>query len=172
MKSMVVYSSRTGNTAKVARAIFEILPKPKVIFPVDEAPPPGDFDFLALGFWVDRGGPDAKARHYMMGLSGATLGLFGTLGAEPDSAHGRSCMARAVDLVAGNHLAGTFLCQGRIDPEVIAAMQRSAAAHHKMTPERLACIRAADSHPDAADLIRAQKAFKAMLAESSAGHNS
>jgi hypothetical protein len=164
MKSLVIFSSRTGNTAMVARAIFEVLPEPREIFPVEEAPPACGYDFVALGFWVDRGWPDARARRYMQQTRNVTIGLFGTLGAEPESTHGRSCMARAVDLVAGNHLAGTFLCQGRIDPEVIAAMQKSTDAHHTMTPERLARIRAADSHPDAADLMRAQETFKTMLA--------
>ena len=42
MKSLVVYSSRTGNTEKVARAIHEILPAPCDIHSVETAPDPGD----------------------------------------------------------------------------------------------------------------------------------
>lgn len=38
MKSLVVYSSRTGNTEKVARAIAACLPRPCDLCAVDEAP--------------------------------------------------------------------------------------------------------------------------------------
>ena len=50
MKSLVVYSSRTGNTEKVARAIHEILPAPCDIHSVETAPDPGDYGFVAIGF--------------------------------------------------------------------------------------------------------------------------
>jgi len=115
MKSLVVYSSRTGNTRKVADAVFESLPGDREIFPVDQAPPATGHDFVAIGFWVDKGRPDDKAAAYMQTVKGTTVGLFGTLGAQPDSPHARESMRRAVDLVSGNQVAGTFLCQGRIE---------------------------------------------------------
>ena len=62
MRSLVTYSSRTGNTRKVAEAIFEILPDPKEIHPVAEAPPPDDFDFIAIG--LDRKSTRLNSSHY------------------------------------------------------------------------------------------------------------
>ncbi len=163
MKSLVVYSSLTGNTEKVARAIFDVLPDEKEIFPVEKAPPADDFDFVAVGYWVDKGEPDKKARKYMGTLKNRTVGLFGTLGAPPDSEHSRKCKERAADLVVGNLLAGSFLCQGKIDPKVVKMMQKHAQQAHPMTPERIANIKAAESHPDEADLAEAQRVFQEMI---------
>ena len=49
MKSLVVYSSQTGNTRKLAKAVFEALPGEKTLYPVDEAPDPSDYGFIAVG---------------------------------------------------------------------------------------------------------------------------
>jgi len=164
MKSMVVYSSRTGNTKLVAEAVFDVLPGERRIYPVAEAPPADDCDFVAVGFWVDKGCPDSAAAAYMKTLRGLAVGIFGTLGARPDSDHARECVRRAVDLVSGNRVVGTFLCQGRIDPAVVAVMKKQAADVHPMTPERMASIRAAESHPDETDLKNARAAFLSMTA--------
>ncbi|MFW6332322.1 MAG: flavodoxin family protein, partial [Thermodesulfobacteriota bacterium] len=55
MKSLIAYSSRTGNTRKVAEAIFHLRPKPKEIHPVGPPPSPDKFDFIAPGFRVHEG---------------------------------------------------------------------------------------------------------------------
>jgi len=164
MKSLVVYSTQTGNTLNVAQAIFEILPSPKEIHSVSTAPAPDGYDLVAIGFWVDKGQPDKMSQQYMQKLHGVTLGLFGTLGAHPESKHARDCLKRAVDLVSGsNFVAGTFLCRGRIDPAVIKMMQKVAPDHHPMTPERIARIKEAESHPDETDLKNAQSVFQDIL---------
>ncbi|MDY0274128.1 MAG: flavodoxin family protein [Desulfomicrobium sp.] len=163
MKSLVVYSSRTGNTEKVARAIYAALPQPADIHCVDDCPDPSKYDFVALGFWVDRGAPDAKAQEYMRSVQGKAIGLFGTLGAWPDSEHAKDCVRKAEELVQGNQVLGSFLCQGRIDPRIIEAMQKAVANTHPMTPERKARIQEAEKHPDEQDLQAAQDAFRGML---------
>jgi len=164
MRSLVVFSSLTGNTAKVARAVYEVLPEPREIHPVDTAPPPDGFDFIAVGFWVDKGMPDARSRSYLECLKGKRIGLFGTLGADPASDHAGKCLEKALELAEGNAVMGTFLCQGRIDPKVIETMRRMAPAAHPMTAERLERIRAAETHPDRTDLDNAQAAFRRMTA--------
>lgn len=165
MRSLVVYSSKTGNTREVAEAIFDILPDEKEIFPVEDAPPGDGYDFVAVGFWVDKGMPDQRAMAYMKNLNGATVGLFGTLGAKPDSDHARECIRKAVDLVDGNRVMGSFLCQGRINPAIVEMMKKHASDIHPMTPERVANIEAAASHPDETDLANARSAFTQMVHE-------
>ena len=54
MKTLVVYSSRTGNTEKVARAVAEGLHDCDV-YAVKDAPNPSGYDFVAVGYWVDKG---------------------------------------------------------------------------------------------------------------------
>ena len=71
MKALVVYSSRTGNTRKIAEAIAAVLPGCE-IHPVESAP-----------------APDAQAKAYLETVRDANVALFGTLGAWPDSDHAR-----------------------------------------------------------------------------------
>ncbi|MBA2883193.1 flavodoxin [Desulfosalsimonas propionicica] len=165
MKSMVVCSSRTGNTLKVAQAVYEVLPLPRALYPVDDAPDPDACDFIALGFWVDKGTADEKARRYLEKLKGKPIFLFGTLGAYPGSEHGKKCMENVKALAADNQILGTFLCQGRVDPEMIKWMEENLQddPHHGMTPERRARLREAERHPNADDLAAAGNRLKETL---------
>jgi flavodoxin len=163
MRSLVVYSSRTGNTRKVAEAIFDVLPEPKEMHPATEAPPPDDFDFIAIGFWVNRGTADEDAQAYMARVQGKPVGVFGTLAAYPDSEHARECLARVEALLAGNEFMGGFLCQGKVDPDAVERVAHLAPETHPMTAERRNRLEEAKKHPDEKDLQNAKLAFTAML---------
>lgn len=154
MKVCIIYSSCTGNTRKVAEAMAETSGVP--CFAVRNAPAPDDFDLLALGFWVRKGQPDARAQRYMERVRGKHVFFFGTLGAWPDSDHARRCLAATHALIeaGGNTVVDGFLCQGRVNPQVIAASQRKGG--HPMSAQRLARLREAERHPDAADLAAAR----------------
>lgn len=163
MKAMVVYSSRTGNTKKIAEAVHSVLPENADIYPVQSAPDPEIYDFVALGFWVDKGEPDAAMGKYMDRVLGKYVGLFGTLGAWPDSEHAKESMRNAVERVAKNTVLGTFLCQGKIDPKLLAAMEKMKESPHPMTEERRARIAEAEKHPDETDCANARAVFAAIM---------
>lgn len=154
MNVCIVYSSCTGNTRKVAEALADTSGLP--CFPVRNAPEPDDFDMLALGFWVRKGLPDARALRYMERVRGKHVFFFGTLGAWPHSDHARRCLAATHEILqaGGNTVVDGFLCQGRVNPQVVAASQRKGG--HPLSPERLARLREAERHPDAADLTAAR----------------
>ncbi|MGE4292637.1 MAG: flavodoxin family protein [Desulfovibrio sp.] len=161
MPLLVVYSSRTGNTRQVAEAALEALPGQAVVVPVEDAPDPDGFAAVAVGFWVDRGRPDAKAAAFMETLKGRDVAAFGTLGARPDSEHAGDVRRATEEMLHGNRFLGSYLCQGRIDPRIIEAMERS--GHHPMTPERKANIEEAERHPDQTDLENAQAFFRTVF---------
>ncbi len=165
MQTLVVYSSKTGNTKMVAEAIFSIMPEGTVFSAVEDAPDPQNFDFLCLGFWVDRGGPDAAMATYMERVTGKQVGLFGTLGAWPDSDHAHKCIAKAREMMASNTVLGTFLCQGKIEPKLLVSMKkmRTKQSAHPMTEERRARIEEAKKHPDEADCANAKNCFTAIV---------
>ncbi|PIE71487.1 MAG: flavodoxin [Deltaproteobacteria bacterium] len=163
MKSMIIYSSRTGNTKAVAEAIREVFPEPCTLAPVEEAPDISDVDFLAIGYWVDKGQPDAKAKAFMKTVKGKKVGLFGTLGAYPDSEHANDCRAAAEALMEGNDVLGQFVCQGKIDPKVLEMMAKVAADRHPMTEERKARIEEAKKHPNEADFTNARDLFSGIV---------
>ncbi len=162
MKSLIVYSSRTGNTQKVAEAIAAVLPNSD-IFPVAEAPSADGYDLVAVGYWVDKGMPDAQCKAYIETISHATVGMFGTLGAYPDSDHAKDCIVKGEALLTeparGNTVLGSFLCQGKVDPKITEMMNKMSNNPHPMTEERKARLEEAAKHPDEKDCANAQSLF-------------
>lgn len=123
MKTLVAYSSLTGNTKMVAQAIAEELEG--VLADVMQQPNQADYDFIAVGFWVDRGTADAKAAEYLKGLKNKRVALFATLGADPSSEHARRSLQNAAALLdASNTYCGDFICQGKVDPKLIEKMAK------------------------------------------------
>ena len=164
MKTLVVYSTRTGNTKLVADAIAAELSAD--IFSVDEAPADvSAYDFVVVGYWVDRGLPNKESREYLEKLTNARIGIFGTLGAFPHSPHARDCIRQAADLCSQaekkNAVLVNWMCQGKVDPVLIEMMAKMAPQVHPMTPERIALLEEASKHPDDADLASARAVFGA-----------
>jgi flavodoxin len=167
MKTLVVYSTLTGNTKKVAESIAEIMPE-CTLLPVQDAPASAEgYDLVAVGYWVDKGMPDGKTRAWLENLSNTCVAFFGTLGAWPDSDHAKECMAKgerlALEPSRGNTVLGSWLCQGRIDPHILEVMAKMAGNVHPMTEERKARIAEAAKHPDEDDCRRAQEFFRQIL---------
>ena len=137
-------------------------------YPVRQAPDPDAFDVLALGFWVRKGQPDARAQRYMASVRGKRVFFFGTLGAWPHSDHARRCMIAARQLLQANDntVLDGFLCQGRVNPQVVAASQRKGS--HAMTAERLHRLQEAARHPDGHDLLAARQRWQNCLQQAAA----
>ncbi len=167
MKTLVVYSSLTGNTKKVAQALAAVMPE-CILVSVEEAPASvEEYDLVAVGYWVDRGMPDSKTRAWLENVKDTKLAFFGTLGAWPDSDHAKECIAQgeklALEPARGNTVFGSWLCQGKIDPKVLEVMAKMAGNVHPMTPERKARIEEAAKHPDENDCRRAQDFIRKIL---------
>jgi flavodoxin len=167
MKTLTVYSSRTGNTQKIAQAIHAAMPAGAVLAACQDAPDPDSFDFIALGFWVDKGSADAQSLDYIKKISGKKTGLFMTLGASPDSEHAKKCMAAVKALLEPrNTVIREFICQGKIAPSLSKLFESFPAGHpHAITPERQARHEEAAKHPDENDLARAAACFQNIAAE-------
>jgi len=148
MKSLVLYSSQSGNTQKLAKTIYDALPGDKKISPVDEAPPSlADFDFIAVGFWFQGGKPDAKSSRLLPQLGKKKTFLFATHGAAKGSTHAQQGMNAAKELAAGATVIGTFSCQGEVSSKVL-----DAAAAKQEPPPWLSDAPGAKGHPDQSDL--------------------
>ena len=165
MKILVVYSSKTGNTKRVAEAIAEELRTTAT--DVRGQPDPAGYDLVIAGYWVDRGAPDAKMKQWLGLLTGGRVAVFATLGARADSDHAAKCLEAGKALAGerGAMVVGGFICQGKVDPALVEMMKGMfPAGHpHAMTPERLAGIAEADSHPDEADLSAARDYFRTLV---------
>ncbi|KPU44424.1 flavodoxin [Oxobacter pfennigii] len=165
MKTMIVYSSKTGNTKKVAEAILEVMPEGTFIHSVSEQPALEDCDLVILGCWIDKGNADAAMKEYIQGVKDKKVALFATLGAYPDSPHAGKVIERLKQLVdASNEYLGDFICQGKIDPALTERVRQYPPDHpHYMTPERINRHMEAAKHPDSRDLETAQKVFMEVL---------
>lgn len=161
MKTLIVYSSRTGNTKKVAEAIFSVLPAGTEIAPVESAPAPDAYDCVIVGFWVDRGTANEEMRDYLPKISGKKVGIFFTLGANPASPHAAKSCENAIALLGANcEVVAKFWCQGAIDPQLIEWMSHLGADHpHAPNPERIARWKESAKHPDESDIEAAKAAF-------------
>ena len=150
MKALVVYSSRTGNTRKIAEAIAAVLPGCE-IHPVESLPRLKG-TICRRSYWVDKGMPDAQAKLIWKRCATTNVALFGTLGAWPDSDHARDCIAQGEALVerlpSGGTRCSALPVSGQGRSEDRRMMQKVASDVHPMTPERKARLEEAAKHPD------------------------
>lgn len=148
MKSLIVYSSQTENTKKLADTICEVLKGEKDLFPIETAPLTKGYDFIAVGFWLMGGKPDPKTSEYLKKLGKSDrLFLFTTHGAAAGSDHVKNAIQHAIDLTNNSDITGVFTCQGEVNPKVLEKV--------KQKPEPPAWIGDADQaigHPDEDDL--------------------
>lgn len=148
MKSLVIYSSQTGNTKKLAKAVFETLKGEKNIYTIDDAPDPASYDFVAIGFWLKAGKPDPKTVEYLSRIGrGKRLFLFATHDAAIGSDHSKNAMAHAKALAPNVEISGTFSCQGKVNPKVLEKVKEK-----PQLPAWLDDAPDAIGHPDESDI--------------------
>ncbi len=171
-KVLMVYSSKTGNTEMVAKEIKKeaeaCLKFPLTFCRIEDAPDPNDFDAVIIGFWIDRGRPERKSLEYIEKLHDKKAAFFSTLGASPDSVHGKKCLdtTRALFQSRGNLLIGEYLCQGKIDDKLIEVFKHVPKDHPMFYNEENKKLYAeAKSHPDEDDLKGAREVFRKIFRE-------
>lgn len=115
MNSIVIYSSRTGNTKQVAEAIVGVLPEGTPCVPVNEAPADlSQYDLVFMGFWADQGNADKAAQAVLKRIDNEKVALFATLGVPPMMPHAKETMVAATGLLPkGQEPIGTFMCQAK-----------------------------------------------------------
>lgn len=68
MSYAIVYSSRTGNTARLAKALQEFLPEQECVYVGPPDPKALSADTLYVGFWTDKGTCDAGTAGFLPDL--------------------------------------------------------------------------------------------------------
>ncbi|TKB27420.1 flavodoxin family protein [Desulfopila sp. IMCC35006] len=147
MKALVVYSSKTGNTRKLAEALFGALQCEKDLLSVSDNPDPSGYDFVAVGFWLRGGLPDTASQDFLPKIGEKEVFLFATHGAARDSDHARNGLNKAKELASPARICGVFSCPGQVAEEVLEK-----AGKRDPKPVWLADAPAAKGHPDAEDI--------------------
>ena len=168
MKKLVIFSTLTGNTEKIADAIFSVIEGDKELLNVKDSDKinPDDYEKIIVGYWVDKGDADEKIKAFMSKINNKTVATFGTLGAKADSEHAKKCMAAVREFLEanGNKVEREFICQGAISPQLIERFRKmtkegTVTGHHAATPETEKRWAEAAKHPDETDIENAKKIF-------------
>jgi flavodoxin I len=161
MKALVAYHSRTGNTEKLARAIFEAIHFEKEILPLREVKSFAGYDVIFLGFPVQGHCVPAAVIPFFGKLPpGQPIALFSTHGSLRGGQLPRQAFEQALGLAAKVKVLGTFGVRGEVDPQVIDALSQQ--LEHQAWAEE---ARSAHGHPDEADLADGREFARGILAK-------
>lgn len=154
MQTMVVYSSRTGNTQKIANAIFSAIPGASKDMQRMEEYQEKDADIFFVGFWTEKGNCDMQTANLLMELHGKKVALFGTCGMGRDEAY----YARIEEnvkkwLPADNTYAGAYICQGKMPMAVRNRYEKmlEAGQQENLMQQMIRNFDTALLHPDRED---------------------
>ena len=167
MKTLIVYSTISGNTKAVCERIYGALNTEKEIINIKDIKDlkVDNYNNFIIGFWCDKGTMDKDSIDFLKTLNNKNLYFLGTLGARPDSEHWNDVFENAKKLCSENNIfKDGLLIWGRISKEMMDVMKKFPAGHpHAVTPERLARWEAASTHPDENDFKKAEEFFSNLL---------
>lgn len=171
MQAMVVYSSETGNTQKIAAAIFAAIPGESKDMQHVREYQGKDADTYFVGFWTDKGDCDTQVANLLSGLHGKRIALFGTCGMGRDSAYYDQIVRQVKSWIAPDNVyEGAFICQGKMPMQVRKHYESQSANGADETLMKL-MIRNFDEallHPDRTDLIEAAEFARRVMAKKAA----
>jgi flavodoxin len=151
-KILIAYYSRTGNTKKVAEAIYEALPGIRTIKPVDEVQAADEYNLVFVGFPVHSHSVPFKVEKFLKSLpKGKKVALFSTHGSLTGSRLSREAIEHAVVVASQAKIVSTFSCRGKVSPEAAEVLSRS--PEHEAWTDMAASARA---HPSEQDLEEAR----------------
>ncbi|MCK9423599.1 MAG: flavodoxin family protein [Bacteroidales bacterium] len=160
MRILVTYWSKSGNTRKVAEAIFKSLSCEKVIKPFDQVDSFEGFDLIFIGFPVMQFGPPAPVRKFITTFTpGKKIALFVThaLITGSEDPHYRNLLRKELDqcrsLCAGADLMGMFHCQGELSKPIADTLLTS---NNPLLMEFAAMRPLTIGHPDVHELEEAR----------------
>jgi flavodoxin len=163
MKTLVAYLSQTGNTKKVAQAIFDEIPGDKDIEEIAELEDLEGYEFAFVGFPINAFGPNPTAKEFLeRNASGKKLAIFITHGAPEDNEDIVTWLDKCREAAAGADIRGTFNCQGEVAQPIIEFLLKSD------DPKMRAFGEAGPStkgQPDASKLERARAFARETLAK-------
>jgi flavodoxin len=161
MKALVAYYSETGNTKKIAEAIFGAIHIEKELQKVQEVKNTEGFDIIFYGFPVNAHSVPGKAAGFIGGLSaGQKIAFFSTHGSLRGGQLPKQAFEHALGLAAKLKVLGHFGCRGEVSQKIIEMLMKN-PAHQAWAEE----ARGAIGHPDENDLADAKTFTAEMLAK-------
>jgi flavodoxin I len=161
MRALVAFYSESGNTEKLAKAIYDGINVPgKEIMPISDANAK-DYDVIFVGFPVQASSVPAKVEKFIKSVpEGKKLAFFVTHGSFRGGQLAIAALYYAFSLALKVTVLGTFGCRGQVKPSLIDALLKN--------PEHKAWAMEAQSaagHPDDADLEDGKEFANLMIAK-------
>lgn len=119
MNIAIVYSSNTGNTETIAKAIKEELKNENIVYfgkVVEEIP---EADLYFIGSWTDKGNASKDIIEFVKKITNKKIAYFGTAGYGGSENYYNSLFERIkVNIDKSNEVLGYFYCQGKMPIQV------------------------------------------------------
>lgn len=159
MKVLITYFTKTGNTEKLARAIYQVMGGNKEMLPLKEVQSLDGYDMIFCGFPVHSHSVPVPVQNFIKSISpGKKLAFFVTHGSLRGGELAVTAIEHAISLASKLKLLGTFGCRGKVDPKLIEALLKK--PEHRAWAET---AKSAASHPDESDLEDARQFAKKIL---------
>jgi flavodoxin len=133
MKVLVAYMSKTGNTKKVAQAIFEAIQDDKEIKRIDDVKNLEGFDIAFLGFPIHAEGPDNKTIKLLEKhcTAGRQVALFITHASPEEGQDLPPMLAKFRQAARGANMINMFDCQGELAKTVKLILSLSPSTKYR-----------------------------------------
>jgi len=165
MKTLVTFFSQTGNTEKLANAVFEAIGTEKEILRLKDVQSVEGYDVIFCGFPVQAHSVPLPVQDFIKNLpAGQKLAIFSTHGSRRGGPLAVTAMEHAVSLASHTKLLGEFACRGKVSLKIIEAVMQK--PEHKAWAEE---AQGAAPHPDKADLEDGIDFAKRMMAKALRG---
>jgi flavodoxin len=153
MKILVAYYSETGNTEKIAFAIYNSIYAEKEIIKVQDLDNLDGYDLIFFGFPVREHSVPPKA---VTGLKkipeGQKVAFFSTHGSMRGGIKARQAFEHAIGLAAKAKVLGHFGCRGKVPSELLERLEKQ-FQHRAWAEEAASAFR----HPDENDMEDAER---------------
>jgi flavodoxin len=159
MKILITYFTQTGNTEKVAQAIYQTIGAKKEIVSFKEAKNLDGYDIIFCGFPVHAHSVPVPMQNFIKSIPpGKKLAFFVTHGSLRGGELAVTAIEHAISLASKLKMLGTFGCRGKVDQKIIEALLKQ--PEHRAWAET---AKSAVSHPDESDLEDARQFAKKIL---------
>lgn len=161
MKVLVAYYSETGNTEKIAQAIYDAVEINKDLKKISDIQDPSGYDMIFCGFPVQAHSVPAKAAALIAKIpEGQKVAYFSTHGSLRGGLLPKQAIEHALGLSTKLTVVGHFGCRGKVSEKIIEALLKS-PQHEAWAQE----ARGALLHPDANDIADAKTFAAQMIAK-------
>ncbi len=162
MKVLVTYFSETGNTEKLAKAIFEAIESSeKEISPMQEVAGVEGYDIIFIGFPVQSHSIPRKVVAFAKSLpDGQKVAYFATHGSMRGGELAITAFYEALSVSKRSMVLGTFGCQGKVNQRILDDLMEK-SEHQAWAREALSAL----GHPDEADLEDGREWVKKILSK-------